>query len=114
VRAPADGLVVTADAVFSAERDTIVKLAEKHKLSAVYSQREYVEAGGLISYGANFVELYRRVAVHVDKILRGAKPAELPIEQPTTFEMVVNLKTAKAVGLTVPKSVLVRADQVIQ
>lgn len=113
-RARADGLVMNPDAVFSAARDTIVKLAEKHKLPAVYPQRNYVEAGGLISYGANFVELYRRVAVHVDKILRGAKPADLPIEQPTTFEMVVNLKTAKALGLTIPPSVLLRADQVIQ
>ncbi len=114
VRARADGLVVNPDSVFNFARDTILKLAEKHRLPAVYPSRDYVQAGGLISYGANFVELYRRVAVHIDKILRGAKPADLPIEQPTTFEMVVNLKTAKALGLTIPPSVLLRADHVIQ
>jgi putative ABC transport system substrate-binding protein len=114
VRARADGLVVTAEALFYSERDTIVKLAAKHKLPATYPRREFVEAGGLISYGANFAEIYRRVAVYVDKILRGAKPADLPIEQPTTFELVVNLKTAKALGLTVPPPVLLRADEIIE
>lgn len=113
-RARADGLVVTADAVFNAERHTIVKLAEKHKLPTAYPNRWFVEDGGLISFSADFVEVYRRTAVYVDKILRGAKPADLPIEQPTTFEVVVNLKTAKALGLTVPPSVLLRADKVIQ
>ena len=98
VRARADGLVVNLDSVFSSERDMIVKLAEKHKLPATYPQRAFVEAGGLISYGANFSELNRRAAVYIDKVLRGAKPADLPIEQPTTFEMVVNLKTAKPSG----------------
>jgi putative ABC transport system substrate-binding protein len=114
VRARVDGLVVTADSLFNSERDTIVKFAAKQKLPAWYPHRWFVDGGGLISYGANFLEVYRRVAVYVDKILRGAKPADLPIEQPTTFEMVVNLKTAKALGLTVPPSVLLRADQVIE
>jgi putative ABC transport system substrate-binding protein len=114
VRARADGLAVSADSVFYSELDTIVKLAAKHKLPATYPRREYVEAGGLISYGANFPAVFRRVAIYIDKILRGAKPADLPIEQPTTFEMVVNLKTAKALELTVPPSVLLRADQVIE
>lgn len=113
-RGRADGLVVTADSIFSTERQTIVKLAEKHKLPVAYPHRWFVEVGGLISYGPNFGEVARRTAVYVDKILRGAKPADLPIEQPTTFEMVVNLKTAKALGLTVPPSILVRADQVIE
>jgi len=113
-RARADGLVVNADSVFSAERETIVRLASKYELPAVYPSRGFVDVGGLISYGANFAEVHRRAAVYIDKILRGAKPGDLPIEQPTTFEMVVNLKTAKALGLTVPQSVLLRADQIIE
>jgi ABC-type uncharacterized transport system substrate-binding protein len=114
VRGRTEGLVVTADAIFNAASGAIVKLAAKHKLPAVYPNRGFVDKGGLISYGANFVEVYRRVADYTDKILRGAKPADLPIEQPTTFEMVVNAKTAKALGLTVPASVRLRADQVLE
>lgn len=113
-RARADGLVVTADAIFNSAQETIVKLAEKHKLPTVYPHRYFVEKGGLISYGANFVEIYRRTADYTDKILRGAKPGDLPIEQPTTFEMVVNARTARALGLTIPASVRLRADQVIE
>ena len=89
-------------------------LAAKSRLPAMYGLREFPDAGGLMSYGANNLGLYRRTATYVDKILKGAKPADLPVEQPTRFELVVNLKTAKALGLTIPPSVLIRADQVIQ
>jgi putative ABC transport system substrate-binding protein len=89
-------------------------LAAKYSLPAIYSERLFAEAGGLMSYGASDRDLHRRVAVYVDKILKGAKPSELPVEQPTKFELVINLKTAKALGLTIPEMVLIRADEVIQ
>jgi putative ABC transport system substrate-binding protein len=91
-----------------------VGLAAKNRLAAMYPNSLFVEAGGLMSYGTNFSDLHRRAATYVDKILKGAKPADLPVEQPTRFELVINLKTAKALGLTIPQSVLIRADQVIQ
>ena len=113
-RARAGALAVLATPVFNSERQRLVDLAAKNRLPTVYSFRLYVEAGGLMSYGPDLVDLFRRAATHVDKILRGAKPGDLPVEQPTKFELVINLKTAKALGLTIPPSVLVRADQVIE
>jgi len=113
-RERAGALVVLADSVFTNERRQIAELAAKTRLPAVYGLREHAEAGGLMVYGANPLELERRAATFVDKILKGAKPAELPIEQPSTFELVINLKTAKALGLTISDSLLRRADEVIQ
>jgi putative ABC transport system substrate-binding protein len=101
-------------AFLSAERQRIGSLAARHRLPAMYEQREFPEAGGLMSYGSDLRDVLRRAATYVDKILRGARPADLPVEQPTKFELVVNLKTAKALGLTIPQSILVRADEVIQ
>jgi putative tryptophan/tyrosine transport system substrate-binding protein len=91
-----------------------VELASKNRLPAIYNGREYVDAGGLMSYGVTFVDNTRRAAVYVDKILKGAKPADLPVEQPIKFEFVINLKAAKQIGLTVPQSLLYRADRVIR
>jgi putative ABC transport system substrate-binding protein len=109
-----DGILVLRDAVFRAQRTQITALAAKNRLPAVYGLREEAEAGGLIAYGASVPQLYRRAATYVDKILKGAKPGDLPVEQPTKFELVINLKTAKALGLTIPPSLLQRADQVIE
>jgi putative ABC transport system substrate-binding protein len=110
----AGGVLVLRDAVFRAQRAQIVALAAKSRLPAVFGLREEAEAGGLIAYGASVPEMFRRAATYVDRILKGAKPAELPVEQPTKFELVINLKTAKALGLTIPPSLLAQADQVIQ
>ena len=110
----AGGLVVLRDNFFRTQRVRIVGLAAKHRLPAVYGLREEAEAGGLMSYGASVLQMYRRAATYVDKILKGAKPADLPVEQPTKFELVINLKAAKALGLTIPPSLLAQADQVIE
>jgi putative ABC transport system substrate-binding protein len=113
-RARADALTVLPSTMFGNERTRLVDLAAKNRLPAVYQSREFVDAGGLMSYGPNFADLFRRAATYVDKILKGAKPGDLPVEQPTKFELVINLKTAKALGLTIPPSLLGRADEVIQ
>jgi ABC-type uncharacterized transport system substrate-binding protein len=113
-RAPNGGLIVTASALSTVHRDLIIALAARHKLPAVYFERHFVAAGGLISYGVNFVDQHRRAAGYVDRILKGEKPAELPVQAPTKYELVINLKTAKALGLTIPPSVLARADEVIE
>jgi putative ABC transport system substrate-binding protein len=110
----AGALVVGLDTLTQVNHRPIVDLAAKHRLPAIYGAREFVDAGGLIAYGVSYPDLYRRAATYVDKILKGAKPADLPVEQPTKFELVVNLKTAKALGLTIPPSLLQRADEVIQ
>ena len=109
-----DALVMTADPLHRLHVGRIIEFAARSRLPAMYQLRENVEAGGLMSYGTSLPDLYRRAATFVDKILKGAKPGDLPVEQPTTFELVINLKTAKALGLTIPQSVLIRADQVIQ
>jgi putative ABC transport system substrate-binding protein len=106
--------IVLPDAMLHSHKRRIVDLAAKSRLQAIYYAKDYAEAGGLMSYGASFPDLFRRAATYVDKILKGAKPADLPIEQPTKFELVINLKTAKALGLTIPQSLLLRADEVIQ
>ena len=109
-----DGLYVPAGPLMFVNRKRTVGLALKYRLPSAYVRREFVDAGGLMSYGADSVDSYRRVAYYVDRILKGAKPADLPVEQPTKFELVINLKTAKQIGLTIPQSVLYRADKVIK
>jgi putative ABC transport system substrate-binding protein len=109
------GAIMTTGApFFFSERKRLFELANKHRLPAIYSQKEYVDEGGLMSYGANYEDLFRRAAVYVDKILKGAKPADLPVEQPTKFELVINLKAAKQIGLTLSPEFLSRANKVIK
>jgi len=110
----ASGIIAPLGALTYAHRAKLVQLALKHRLPGIYWVRDYVEAGGLMSYGANFADVGRRAAYFVDRILKGAKPGDLPVEQPTKFELVINMKTAKALGLTIPQSVLIRADEIIQ
>jgi putative ABC transport system substrate-binding protein len=114
IRQRAGAMVVGIDALTQANHRSIIDLAAKHRLPAIYASREFVDAGGLVAYGVSYPHLYHRAASFVDKILKGAKPADLPVEQPTKFELVVNLKTAKALGLTIPPTVLLQADHVIE
>ena len=113
-KAGAGAVIVLQGPLTSSYRKRIVELATKSRLSAVYHESEFPEAGGLMSYGVSYSDMYRRAAIYVDKILKGAKPADLPVEQPTKFEFVINLKTAKQIGLTMPPNVLARADRVIK
>jgi putative tryptophan/tyrosine transport system substrate-binding protein len=112
-RERAGALLILPDVIFLSQRRQMAELATKRRLPAVYGVREYAEAGGLMAYGANYVDLVRRAATFVDKILKGAKPGDLAVEQPTKFELVINLRTAKAIGLTIPPSLLQRADEII-
>jgi putative ABC transport system substrate-binding protein len=114
VAAGAEALVVESDRALLAHRAQIVDFATRRRLPALYPYREFVQAGGLVSYAPSYPAMFRRAATYVDKILKGTKPAELPVQQPTEFELVINLKTAKALGLTIPQSLLARADELIQ
>jgi putative ABC transport system substrate-binding protein len=114
IKGRAEAALVLQSAVMSSQRKLVIDLAEKHRLPAIYAQTEYMEAGGLMYYGTNTPDLFRRAAIYVDKILKGAKPADLPVEQPKKFEFIVNLKAAKQIGLTIPPNVLARADRVIR
>ncbi len=109
-----DGFLAVASPLTRSQRALLAELSLKHRLAGMFGTRENVEAGGLMSYAPDLVDLHRRAATYIDKILKGAKPADLPVEQPTKFELVINLKTAKALGLTIPPSLLQRADQVIE
>ena len=111
---PNSGLIVTGSALAVSHRDLIIALAAQHRLPAVYPLHIFATHGGLISYGPDVVDAFRKAATYVDRILKGEKPAELPVQAPTKFELVINLKTAKALGLTIPPSVLARADEVIE
>ena len=108
------GLIVTGSPFSTVHRDLIITLAARYKLPTIYFERLFVDDGGLVSYGPNFVDQFRRAAGYVDRILKGEKPGDLPVQAPTKYELVVNLKTAKALGLTVPQSILARADEVIE
>jgi ABC-type uncharacterized transport system substrate-binding protein len=114
VKAGSGALTVTQNPILSSNRTRVVELAVKYRLPPLYSQADFVDAGGLMSYGADLIEPYKRAAVMVDKILKGAKPADIPVEQPTKFEFIINLKAAKQIGLTIPPNILARADRVIR
>jgi putative tryptophan/tyrosine transport system substrate-binding protein len=107
-------LIVMPDPLFGTQRNRIVDFAKRRRLPSMFFYKEFVDAGGLMAYGPSFLDSYHRAAIYVDKILKGAKPADLPVEQPTKFELVINLKTAKQIGLAIPPNVLTRADRVIR
>jgi putative ABC transport system substrate-binding protein len=109
-----EGIIVSADGLIQANQQSIIRLAEDHRLPAIYQSREFVDAGGLVSLGVNYPALYYRAAIYLDKVLKGAKPADLPVEQPTKLEIILNLRTAKALGLEIPPTLLARADEVIE
>jgi putative ABC transport system substrate-binding protein len=113
-RAPGGGIIVMSDPFTAKNRDVIISLAARYRLPTIYPYRFFTDAGGLVSYGSDILDLFQRSASYVDRILKGAKPADLPVQQPTKFELVVNLKTAKALGFTIPETFLVRADEVIE
>jgi putative ABC transport system substrate-binding protein len=113
-RSPNGGLIVAASALAVVHRNLIVEVAARHKLPAVYFQRQFINGGGLISYGSDWVDQHRRAARYVDRILKGEKPADLPVQAPTEYELVINLKTAKALGITIPHTLLARAAEVIE
>jgi len=114
IGAESNGILVLEDSMLVSHRSRIVESVSRTRLPAMYAFRQFVDAGGLMSYGPNIPDSFRRAAVYVDKILKGAKPADLPVEQPTTFELVINMKTARTLGLTIPQTLLLRADQVIE
>jgi putative ABC transport system substrate-binding protein len=114
IREQADPLIVTGDGLTLTHRSRIVEFAAQRRLPAMYAYREFVVAGGLIAYGPNLAEMYRRDAYYVDRIAKGAKPADLPVEQPTKYDFVINLQTAQALGLTIPQLILAQATEIIQ
>ena len=114
VRERVNAIITTSGNLIFGQRKSIIVLAANYKLPAIYAQKEFVDDGGLMSYGVDRRDSYRRAAIYVDKILKGAKPSDLPVERPTKFELVINLKTAKQIGLTIPPNVLARADRVLR